>query len=61
MGIKPLRIPEKEPPHMTRIQVAQLYQECDDWLYTFVSIALNTCMRRGEILALKWENVDLPN
>ena len=58
-GTKPLRIPEKEPPYLTRDQVATLYGECHDWLYTFVALALNTGMRLGEIVALKWEDIDL--
>jgi integrase len=29
------------------------------WLAPFVKLALETAMRRGELLALQWENVDL--
>ena len=30
-------------------------------LFTIVTLALSTDMRRGEILGIKWENVDLQN
>ena len=60
-GVKPLRLPEKEPPYLTRDQVAPLYEACDGWLHTFVAIALNTGLRISEILALKWEDIDTRN
>lgn len=58
-GVKPLRLPEKEPPFLTRDQVAKLYPACTGWLHTFVALALNTGLRLSEILALKWEDIDL--
>jgi len=60
-GVRPLRLPEKEPPFMTRDQVARLYPACTGWLHTFVALALNTGLRLSEILALKWEDIDLRN
>ena len=59
--VKLLRMPEKEPPYLTRDQIAALYRECGGWLHTFVALALNTGLRLGEILSLKWEDVDLRN
>lgn len=29
------------------------------WIYDFILLAVHTGMRRGEILGLKWENVNL--
>ena len=58
-NVKPFRIPEKEPPYLTRDQVAALYRVCRGWVRTFVALALNTGMRASEILSLKWEDVDL--
>ncbi|MBI2951236.1 site-specific integrase [bacterium] len=58
-GVKPLRLPEKEPPYLTRDQIASLYPACRGWLFPFVALALNTGLRISELLALKWEDVDL--
>jgi integrase len=60
-SIPPIRIPEKEPRYLTRDQVAKLYPECTDWIYTFVAIGLNTGLRNGEVCALTWQDVDLKN
>jgi integrase len=38
-----------------------LIKECDNHLRPIVITTLNTGMRKGEILNLKWENVDLKN
>ncbi len=40
-------------------ELQRLLQVCSGQLYEVVMVALNTGMRRGEILGLKWENVSL--
>jgi len=60
-GVKPLPLPEKEPPYMTQDQVSELYPACRGWIHTFVAIGLNTGLRLSEILALAWEDIDLMN
>ncbi|GAI42281.1 unnamed protein product, partial [marine sediment metagenome] len=40
-------------------EIERLIANCPDYLRPIVVIALNTGMRKGEILNLKWEDVDL--
>lgn len=42
-------------------EIERLLQACDAYLYGIVLTALHTGMRKGEILDLKWQNVDLKN
>jgi integrase len=55
----------KEPPGRLRYlrvdEVEKLLQACIDYLRSIVICALNTGMRKGEILALRWKDVDLNN
>src|SRR3989338_5955266 len=60
--ISPLRIQKREATFWTREEVLQFLEfvrtQRPKFYLVFV-IALNTCMRRGEIQALKWDCVDL--
>lgn len=44
---------------LTPDEEARLLKECPDWLKEIVIFAINTGMRRNEILTLKWPQVDL--
>lgn len=55
----------KEPPGRLRYlkadEAEKLLQACINYLRSIVITALNTGMRRSEILGLKWRDVDLEN
>lgn len=46
---------------LTKDEAQQLTEACDEVLRPIVVLALHTGMRRGEILGLKWEDVDWDN
>lgn len=54
---------EKEPPPrdrwLTYEEEKKLLDACPDWLKEIVTFALNTGMRQGEILSIKWKDVNL--
>jgi integrase len=45
--------------YLSREECAELVSKCKDVTGKIVMAALNTGMRKGEILSLKWENVDM--
>jgi len=53
----------KEPPgrlrYLSEDEIEQLVQQCTDHLKPIVVMALNTGMRKSEILNLSWNNVDM--
>ena len=55
----------KEPPgrvrYLTDIETEILLNCCYDHIKSIVILALNTGMRKGEILSLKWSDVDMKN
>lgn len=55
----------KEPPGRVRYldneEVDRLISECSWPLRSIVVIALNTGMRKGEILSIKWSDIDFKN
>jgi integrase len=47
--------------YLSKEEYQTLINACDKHLRPIVITALNTGMRKGEILSLKWDNVDLKN
>ena len=68
LGDNPLtliRFPKKNPPRERRLKQGEyekLYRANSQtkvwYLWPIVDIAIETCMRRGEILAMRWEDID---
>jgi integrase len=59
--VKMLREPAGRLRYLTPEEVRRLLAACNPRLRAIVAVALNTGMRRGEILSLKWDSVDLRN
>ena len=60
-----IRFPKSNPPRERRLKRGEyelLQNACSAtkvwYLWPIIEIAIETCMRRGEILSLKWENID---
>lgn len=46
---------------LTIDEESRLYDNSPEYLKPIIQFALNTAMRKGEILSLKWSNIDLDN
>lgn len=58
--IKPLKVPPKEMKFLASEHCARLLSDQQEPVWTFaVSLALNTGMRLGELMGLRWEHVNL--
>ena len=59
--IKFLKEDNKRLRYLEKEEIAKLLQNCSGNLKPIVILALNTGMRLGEILSLKWPNIDIKN
>lgn len=54
----------KEPDHktnfLTRDEFAALHAEAPPWLRPILVLAVNTALRRKEVVGLRWDDVDFP-
>jgi integrase len=63
-SVKRFSVTSERTRFLTQDEIKALLSECEKqvtspWLLPLVTLALNTGMRQGELLKLKWENVDL--
>jgi len=58
--IKPPKVETKEIEILAPTQIREVLTELKGhWLYPIVALALGTGLRRGELLALQWNSVDI--
>ena len=64
-GVKYLPVSNQRLRYLAAHEIPALLEACRaegeraPWLYPLVSLALNTGLRQGELLALRWEAIDL--
>ena len=60
-SVKLFRVDEKRIRYLEKEEIARLIEVCPDYLNSIIIVALNTGMRKSEILNLKWSDVDFKN
>lgn len=59
--VKKLKEPTGRTRYLTKEEAAKLIRQCNASLRFLVLAALSTGMRLGELLALRWEDIDMSN
>lgn len=59
MRIKPPTVPAGRVRYLQPTELRALLAECPDWLRPIAGLAAFSAMRRGEVLGLRWLNIDL--
>lgn len=57
-GIRPPRVPAGRVRYLQPTELRTVLDACPDWLRPIAALAAATGMRRGEILGLRWMDVD---
>jgi integrase len=58
--VRPPRPPRREIAILTKVEVAAVLRAAEGtWIYLPVLVGVTTGMRRGEILGLRWSDIDL--
>jgi integrase len=58
-GVKPMKQERRAPLVIGKVAFAELLEQIDaKWMKYLVRMAISTGMRRGEIINLRWKNVD---
>ena len=59
-GVEMVRIPERAPLYFKKEEIKQMMKAIkEDWLKDAISFTLLTGLRRGEMVNLRWEDVNL--
>jgi len=56
--IKPFKIDNVHVRYLTEDEEKRLLEAAPEWLRPLITVAIDTRMRRGELLCLKWDEVD---
>ena len=57
-GVRFLKEDNRRLRHLTSEEIEKLIENCTEYLKPIVITAIHTGMRKGEILKLKWKNID---
>ncbi len=57
-GVKMLPENNMRVRYLEKEEIARLLSNCSGYIKAIIIVALNTGMRKGEILGLKWQNID---
>ncbi len=61
-AVKPPREDNREMVVLNEDQIKKLLDNCeDDWIYNIIYFSVNTGMRRGEVIGLRWKDVEFNN